>query len=186
MTIGDILAPAHVLLDLRAPDKRRLIEELARRAAEATGLPATAIAEALAGREALGSTGMGAGIAIPHARLPALAKPFGTFARLRSPLEFDAIDGQRVDLVFLLLLPADALGDHLDALARVARRLRAEPVRAALRKSRDGALTYAILTEGEAASPASSPRPTSASSIAAAVPAETPTSGSRGSGEKPG
>ena len=147
MRIADILAPGEVVLDLRAPDKRRLIEDLARRAGEATGLDPAAVAEALQGREALGSTGMGSGIAIPHARLPALARPFGLFARLRSALDFDAIDGEKVDLVFLLLLPAEAAGEHLNALACVARRLRAEPVRAALRGSPDAARAYAALAE---------------------------------------
>ena len=151
MSVGDFLAPAHVVLDLRAPDKRRLLDELAARAADATGTAAPVIAEALNGREALGSTGLGAGIAIPHARLPGLARATGIFARLRSPVEFDSIDGRRVDLVFLLLLPAAARGEHLNALACVARRLGADPVRAALRRCRDAETAYAVLTEGGAA-----------------------------------
>ena len=147
MTIGELLAPEHVVLDLRASDKRRLIDELARRAAGAAGVEASVIAEALNARELLGSTGMGSGIAIPHARLPALQRPLGVFARLRAPMDFDAIDGNRVDLVFLLLLPAQAQGDHLNVLACVARRLRDERVTAALRKASDAAALYAVLTD---------------------------------------
>ena len=139
MTIADLLAPGQVVLDLRVPDKRRLIGEIARRAAAPAGVPAEAIAEALEARERLGSTGMGAGIALPHARLAAVERPVGLFARLRPALDFDAIDGEAVDLVFLLLLPARAGGDHLDVLARVARRLRDAEVRAALRSVGDAA-----------------------------------------------
>ncbi len=147
MTIGELLTPERVFLDLRASDKRRLIDDLARRAAGAAGVDASVIAEALSAREQLGSTGMGAGIAIPHARLPTLQRPLGFFVRLRAPMDFDAIDGDRVDLVFLLLLPAQAQGEHLNALACVARRLRAEPVTIALRKAQDVADLYAVLTD---------------------------------------
>ena len=147
MTVADLLAPGQVVLDLRVPDKRRLIDELARRAAAAAEVPAEAIAEALAAREELGSTGMGAGIAIPHARLAGAARPVGLFARLRPALDFDAIDGRKVDLVFLLLLPARAPGDHLDVLACVARRLRDAEVKAALRRVGDAEAAHALLTE---------------------------------------
>lgn len=150
MTITDILDPESVILDLRAPDKRRVLEELARRASGLAGIEPSAIAEALNKREQLGSTGMGSGIAIPHARLPSLAQPVGVFARLRQAVDFDAIDGQRVDLVFLLLLPAEADGEHLNALACVARRLRDEQVRAGLRKGRDADGLFEILTLGAA------------------------------------
>ena len=150
MNICDLLKPGHVVLDLRAPSKVRLLDELAHRSAEVSGVEASEIAEALKLREQLGSTGMGAGIAIPHARLAALEHPVGLFARLRPPLEFDAIDGQRVDLVFLLLLPAQARSHHLNALACVARKLRMEGVRAAVRKSHDAGEVHAILTNGDA------------------------------------
>ena len=146
MTIADLLAPGQVVLDLRVPDKRRLIGELARRAAASAGLPADAVAEALDARERLGSTGMGGGIALPHARLAAAERPVGLFARLRPALDFDAIDGRTVDLVFLLLLPARARGDHLDVLAGVARRLRDAEVATALRRVGDAAAARAVLT----------------------------------------
>ena len=146
MRIADILRPEDVILDLRAADKPRLVEELARRSAELAAIQASAISDVLNARERLGSTGMGAGIAIPHARLPSLTRPIGLFARLRQPVEFDAIDSQRVDLVFLLLLPAQTQGDHLNALACVARKLRDDQVKAELRKAHVRDEIYAILT----------------------------------------
>ena len=149
MTIGDLLTPEHVVLDLRVADKRQLLDDLARRAAGPAGISAETIAEALGGRERLGSTGMGAGIAIPHARLTALRRPLSFFVRLRPSIDFAAIDDQKVDLVFLLLLPAEAQGDHLNALACVARRLRADEVKRALRKLNDVASAYDVLTGRE-------------------------------------
>ena len=145
MRIVDILAPEHVILDLRVGDKRRLIDEIARLGARVAGVEASTIAETLNARERLGSTGMGSGIALPHARLATLTRPFGMFVRLRTPLDFDAIDGQRIDLVFALLLPAQSQGEHLNALACVARKLRDEEVRTALRAVREADQAYAIL-----------------------------------------
>jgi PTS system nitrogen regulatory IIA component len=127
MKIEDILAPSDALVDVRAPDRARLIHDLAARAGDALELDASVIAQELIKRESLGSTGVGNGIAIPHARIQALQKPFGLLARLKKPIDFDAIDGAPVDLVFLLLLPAVA-NEHLNALAAVARKLR-DPVR---------------------------------------------------------
>jgi PTS system nitrogen regulatory IIA component len=96
-------------------------------------------------REKLGSTGVGNGIAIPHGKLPNLAKLFGLFARLERPVDFEALDGQPVDLVFLLLAPAGAGADHLKALARVARLLRDPDIASKLRDSRDAEAIYAVL-----------------------------------------
>ena len=147
MNIVDILEPGDVVLDLRAPDKRRLLDDLARRCSEVAGVEPATVAGALHARELLGSTGLGAGIAIPHARIPPLARPTGLFARLRQPMDFDAIDGERVDLVFLLLMPSQAQGDHLDARACVARRLRDGRVRLALRKARTPEEAHGILCD---------------------------------------
>jgi len=122
--INDFLSPEHILLDIRAANKLGVLQELARRAAEALGLSADSISKELNKREELGSTGTGGGTAIPHARLPQVKTPFGMFARLAQPVEFDAIDGEPVDLVFLLLLPASPTGEQLNALAAVARKLR--------------------------------------------------------------
>jgi PTS system nitrogen regulatory IIA component len=127
MKIEDILTPSDALIDVRASDRSRLIQDMAGRAAAALGLDAAVIAQELIKRETLGSTGVGNGIAMPHARIQALQKPFGLLVRLKKPIDFDAIDGRPVDLVFLLLLPAVA-SEHLNALAAVARKLR-EPDR---------------------------------------------------------
>jgi nitrogen PTS system EIIA component len=123
MEIRDFLSPNDALIKARAPDKTRLLQDLAARAASALNLDANLVSIELLKREALGSTGTGDGVAIPHARIADLKKPFGTLVRLRHAIDFDAIDGQPVDIVFLLLLP-QSQGDPLNALASVARRLR--------------------------------------------------------------
>jgi nitrogen PTS system EIIA component len=123
MDIKEFLLPTDTFVKARGTDKVRLLQELATRAAAALNLDANLICTALRKREDLGSTGTGGGIAIPHARIPDLKKPFGTLVRLKHAIDFDAIDGNPVDIVFLLLLPAQS-GDPLRALASVARRLR--------------------------------------------------------------
>jgi PTS system nitrogen regulatory IIA component len=151
MQIADFLSPDDTLCDVRAADKDRLLRELTGRAANALRLDAAALADAIAQRERLGSTGMGDGIAIPHARIADLSKPFGLLARLRRAIDFAAIDGQPVDIVFLLLLPSAAHGEQLTALASVARRLRDAQVTADLRDAADGAGLYrAIIAEPRA------------------------------------
>ena len=124
MDIKSFLSPANVLLDVSASDKARLLQMLSDRAASALNLPADRIFHHLAAREDLGSTGTGAGIAIPHARVERVKKPFGILARLKKPMDFSSIDNKLVDLVFLLLLPTTSAGEQLNALASVARRLR--------------------------------------------------------------
>jgi nitrogen PTS system EIIA component len=124
MDIKSILSPGDILLDVSASDKVRLLQKLADRAAVALNMPADRIFLELSKREELGSTGTGSGIAVPHARVEGVKKPFGILARLKRPMDFDAIDGKPVDLVFLLLLPTTAAGEQLNALASVARRLR--------------------------------------------------------------
>ena len=124
MKIPDLLSPTDILIDVRASGKRPLLQELAARAAAGLGLPVDRVASCLLKREELGSTGIGKGVALPHARLPELQRPYGILARLRPPIEFDAIDGQPVDLVFVLLLPAAAEDGALAALASVSRTLR--------------------------------------------------------------
>ena len=148
MTLDELIPPPHVLDRLHAADKASLLAALARAAGEALGLPPTDIAAALAAREALGSTGTGEGIAVPHARMAALGEPTGFFARLDRPIAFDAVDGRPVDLVFLLLSPA-ADGAHLRALAAVSRRLRAPGVAEALRGAAPASLRAELL-EGAA------------------------------------
>src|SRR5215471_9296533 len=130
---------------LKVNSKKQILQELAAKAAELCGQSERTILEILQQREKLGSTGVGNGIAIPHGKLPKLNKLFGLFARLERPVEFEALDGQPVDLVFLLLAPEAAGADHLKALARVARLLRDADVARKLRDSRDAEALYAVL-----------------------------------------
>jgi PTS system nitrogen regulatory IIA component len=136
MKISDLLSPADVMIDVRASNKRQLLQELSAKAAGGAGLAADLVASALSKREELGSTGIGKGVAIPHARLKELQRPHGLLAKLKQGIEFDAIDGQRVDIVFVLLLPAAAENDALGALASVARILRSPENLARLRAAK--------------------------------------------------
>lgn len=146
MDIQDFLSRDQTLVDLKTGDKMRLIQDLSARAAASLELDGQAIAQEVLKREDLGSTGMGQGIAIPHARLPGLERSFGIFARLKRPIDFQAIDGKPVDLVFLLLQPGTASGD-LNALAAVARKLR-EPERLKrLRRAQDPETLYREFTQ---------------------------------------
>lgn len=125
MEINDLLSPGRIVLDLKAKDKAQLLRELAMRAeAAGAGVSASSILVALTAREALGSTGLGKGFALPHARLDGVARCFGLFARLARAIDYAAIDGQKVDVVVLLLTPADDDATHLSALSLVARKLR--------------------------------------------------------------
>ena len=121
MEIVDLISPAGVVPNLRATSKKQALQELARRAAELPDIPERAIFDVLLERERLGTTGVGNGIAIPHGKLPNLPRLHGLFARLEKPINFDSIDEQPVDLIFLLLAPETAGADHLKALARVSR-----------------------------------------------------------------
>jgi nitrogen PTS system EIIA component len=147
MKISDFLSPNSAIVEVRAADKSQLLRDLAERASSVLQLPAELIASELIKREGLGSTGMGGGIAIPHARFSTLTKPYGVLARLKQPIEFDAIDGRRVDLVFALLLPASAGGEQLGALACVARTLRSESLVAQLRQAKRPEELYAAIAE---------------------------------------
>jgi PTS system nitrogen regulatory IIA component len=147
MTISDFLSQPNVVVDIRASDKSQLVRELAQKAATALNLPLDLIASELLKREELGSTGIGSGIAIPHARIRAIVKPFGLVAKLKQPIDFDAIDGQSVDLVFVLLLPASPDGDQLGALASVARKLRTPMAVARMRQAKGSNELYAAIVE---------------------------------------
>jgi PTS system nitrogen regulatory IIA component len=142
MKIDDILSPDDTIVSLRAPDKARLIHELANRAAQILHLDAAKIAQDVLKREDLGSTGLGNGIAVPHARLPEVQKPFGILARLKRPIDYDAIDNQPVDLVFFLLLPAADQNAQINALAAVARKLREPERRQRMRQAEDEAALF--------------------------------------------
>ncbi|TXN23578.1 PTS sugar transporter subunit IIA [Methylobacterium sp. WL9] len=145
MTIDEILSPDQVAVGVRTPSKAALLDDLARRAAQALGLDAASLRTALEKREGLGSTGVGDGIALPHARLESVRRPFGCLVRLRDAVDFDAIDERPVDLVFLLLLPTDGQGSQLNALACVARRMRDPEAVAAMRGARDAGALYATM-----------------------------------------
>jgi nitrogen PTS system EIIA component len=145
MDIADFLSPTEVIVNASAPDKVRLLADLCYRAASTLKLDPGRITADILKREDLGSTGMGGGVAIPHARLANLTKPFGVLAKLRSPIDFDAIDQQPVDIVFLLLLPTAPAGEQLNALALVARTLRdADTVRNARRATGPSGLYAAV------------------------------------------
>jgi PTS system nitrogen regulatory IIA component len=148
MEIKDFLLPTDALIKVRAPDKTRLLQELAARAASALNVPTDHISMELLKREALGSTGTGGGVAIPHARIPDLKAPFGTLVRLKHAIDFDAIDGKPVDIVFLLLLPAQPQGDSLNALASVARRLRDPESVQRLRRAAEPEELYSAMLMG--------------------------------------
>ncbi len=145
-TISSFLSPSDVLLDVRAPDKLSLLRDLARRAEPSAGLSGDDIVTELMKREQLGSTGMGGGVAIPHARYLGLKKPFGLVARLKPAVDFEAIDNLPVDLVFVLLVPAAAEGDHLNMLAAVSRRMRSREVTQKLRVIQDPDVFYRLIT----------------------------------------
>ena len=145
MPLTDLVAPQAVIPALKVNSKKQAIQELAARAAELTGQSEREILEILQQREKLGSTGIGNGIAIPHGKLPKLERLFGLFARLDRPIDFEALDGQPVDLIFLLLAPEAAGADHLKALARMARLLRDPAITHKLRASHDAESLYAVL-----------------------------------------
>src|SRR5215831_12984798 len=142
MNVTDFLSPRHAIVDLRAADKVQLLRELARRAATALGLAADQVSDALLKREALGSTGTGGGVALPHARLAGVHKPFGMLVSLTKAIDFDAIDGRPVDVVRLLLLPTNSQGEQLNALACAARTLRDADALRNIRHAGDDAALY--------------------------------------------
>jgi PTS system nitrogen regulatory IIA component len=146
MELAEILSDDSVLVLDKAADKAELFGILSERAAVVTGLDAETIYEALTAREALGSTGLGSGIAIPHGKLTGLDRVHALFVRLLQPMEFEAIDDEKVDLVVTLLAPVGAGADHLKALARVARLLRTESLVKSLRSTTDPARLHEILT----------------------------------------
>ncbi len=145
MPLTDLVAPNAVVPALKVNGKKQAIQELAAKAARLSGQNERVIFETLMQREKLGSTGVGNGIAIPHGKLPKLEKLFGLFARLDRGIDFEALDGQPVDIIFLLLAPESAGADHLKALARVARLLRDPDIVRKLRDSRDADALYAVL-----------------------------------------
>jgi len=150
MKISDLLSATDVMIDVRASNKRQLLQELVAQAATSLNQRVDQIAPHLLKREELGSTGVGGGLAIPHARLPDLRRPYGMLAKLKPPIEFDAIDGQAVDIVFVLLLPANSESGNLGALALVARALRASETLGRLRSAKDASELYCAMVKADA------------------------------------
>jgi nitrogen PTS system EIIA component len=146
MSLHDILTPDSVIASLRVNGKKQVLQELSERAALVSGLSAREVFDSLLQRERLGSTGVGDGIAIPHGKLAKCGRIFGIFARLERPIDFEAVDGLPVDLLFLLIAPENAGADHLKALALIARALRAPGLAAKLRATRDPSALFALLT----------------------------------------
>jgi PTS system nitrogen regulatory IIA component len=146
MTITDLVAPEAIMPALKVISKKQALQEMAARAAVITGQNERAIFEVLLQREKLGTTAVGYGVAIPHGKLPKLDKIFGLFARLERGIDFEAMDGQPVDLLLLLLAPEGAGADHLKALARAARLLRDQDTANKLRAARDAQAIYALLS----------------------------------------
>ena len=132
---------------MRANSKKQLLQELAAKASKITGLPEREIFDVILQRERLGSTGVGNGIAIPHGKLNNLPSIIGIFARLETPVDFEALDDQPVDLVFLLLAPEGAGADHLKALSRIARVLRDQDMVAKIRSSDSASAIYTLLND---------------------------------------
>ncbi len=149
MALSDLLTPKAVVLNLHARCKREALAALADRASALTGAEASVIREALMEREKLGSTGVGRGVAIPHGKIEGLSAMTGLLAKLDAPIDFEAVDDQPVDIVFVLLAPADASAAHLKALAKVSRLLRDDRVREALRGAETPEALFAIAVESE-------------------------------------
>jgi len=147
MEVANLLAQDAVVANLKAGSKKQALQELSAKAAALTGLHERQIFDVLLERERLGTTGVGQGIAIPHGKLRELEGLHGVFARLETPIDFDAIDDEPVDLIFLLLAPESAGADHLKALARISRLLRDQEFCRKLRGSAEADALYALLTE---------------------------------------
>lgn len=147
MEIEDLLTAGNVLGDFKASSKKQTIQTLSRKLAESVSLDPRLVFDSLLERERLGSTGVGKGVAIPHARVDGLTGIKGLFARLCSPIDFDSVDDTPVDIVFMLLAPTDAGADHLKALARVSRLLRDDTTLTKLRATSDASALYAMLAQ---------------------------------------
>ena len=150
MELSNLIVPAAVRVVGQFTSKKRLFQELGEIAAQAYGMQAASVVDGLQERESLGPTGVGQGVALPHARLEDLTRIVAVFLRLEKPLDYDSVDRQPVDLVFGLLAPKDSGVDHLKALALVSRTMRDQSIVSKLRANSDPAKLYAILTEAKA------------------------------------
>lgn len=154
MDLSDLIEVSAVMPALKANSKKQLLQLLAEKAAAVTGLPEREVFDTILQRERLGSTGVGNGIAIPHGKLAGISRITGIFARLETPVDFEALDDQPVDLVFLLLAPEGAGADHLKALSRIARVLRDPDTVAKIRATRETDAIHTFLAQAPASHPA--------------------------------
>src|SRR5579863_1019607 len=148
MEIREFLDRDHILPQFFCTDKNQALRELSRRASMALAIPQETIFNAISAREKLGSTGLGQGFALPHARIDGLEHFFGLFARLGRPIAFEAADEKPVDLIFFLLIPASSVVNYVTVLAAIARRIRDQDIAKRLRLAEDPAVLHALLTSG--------------------------------------
>lgn len=154
MDLGDLLEVSAIMPALKANSKKQLLQLLSEKAAGIAGISEREVFDTILQREKLGSTGVGNGIAIPHGKLPGVKRITGVFARLETPVDFEALDDQPVDLVFLLLAPEGAGADHLKALSRIARVLRDGDTTTKIRGTQDAAAIYTLLSQAPASNAA--------------------------------
>jgi PTS system nitrogen regulatory IIA component len=150
MNIAEFLQPENVILGLVTASKLQLLQIVSEKAAVATGVESKKIFGALDNREKLGSTGVGEGIAIPHAPIGEITIPFGMLIRLKKPIDFESIDGIPVDIVFLLLTPLESRSAHLNVLACIARRLRSPDILKEIRSAPHSGRLHALFVDGPA------------------------------------
>lgn len=147
MNLSGLITPEAIIPVLKANSKKQVLKILAEKAADLTGLDERVVFDIILQREKLGSTGVGSGIAIPHGKLPGIDQIVGIFARLERPVDFETLDDEPIDLVFLFLAPENAGADHLKALSQIARVLRCPDVVQKLRNTRDVNALYALLIQ---------------------------------------
>lgn len=145
MKISEIMNKDCVFFNLKASNKRQLLQELAQKSSEITGINERVIFDALLERENLGTTGFGGGTALPHARLKDVDKIYGFFAKLNTPIAYEAIDNKAIDIVFMLLSPDSSGADHLTALAQISRLLKDESICEKIRNTSNNEEIYALL-----------------------------------------
>ncbi|GAB4146241.1 MAG: PTS IIA-like nitrogen regulatory protein PtsN [Sphingomonadales bacterium] len=150
MDMDSLISPRAVLAELKASSKKQALQLMSAVAAQHTGLDERTVFHTVLEREKLGTTGVGQGVAIPHGKLAGIDKITGVFAHLAKPVDFDAVDQQPVDLIFLLLAPENAGADHLKALARISRLLRDKSICEKMRGTKDSDALYALLTATQA------------------------------------
>jgi len=150
MDLSDLIEVSAIMPALKVNSKKQVLQVLSERAAQLTGLPERLVFDTVQQREKLGSTGVGNGIAIPHGKIPGVKRILGVFARLEAPVDFEALDDQPVDLIFLLLAPEGAGADHLKALSRIARALRDSDTVTKIRGTTDAAAIHAFLSAAPA------------------------------------